>query len=53
VWVKQRRCDGEVSNTYGVQGKDYKILVQISEGGRSSGSPSHKERIILKYIVIE
>jgi hypothetical protein len=43
----------EACNTYGIYRNEYRILVQISEGGKSCGRPSRKARIILKYIVIE
>jgi hypothetical protein len=43
----------EAYNTYGIHGKKYQILVQIGEGGGSSGRSSRKGRIILKYIVME
>jgi hypothetical protein len=43
----------ETCNTYGIYGKKYQILVQISKVGRSCGRPSRRGRIILKYIVIE
>jgi len=44
---------GGPCNTHGISGKEYKILVHISEGGKSSGRPSREGGIIFKYIVIE
>jgi hypothetical protein len=43
----------EACNTYGIYGKEYQILVQFSEGGKTCGRPSRKWGIILKYIAVE